>query len=409
MARAATTRPGAIEGTWSLRSIGVIAFGHGASDFYSGMVPLLIFFLVIRQQHLSPFLQGIAGFAWYLTSSIVQPLFGWYSDAHGRWWFLPVGVLLTVASVGAIGFTHDYASLLALIAVGGLGSAIMHPEAGKYAAKVGSRRHGSAISIFQIGGQVGYGIGPAVAAALLTRFGGPATALAAIPGFAAVAALFWAMPRVHERSHDHTPTRTERGRASASHGNALDVTLLVGSTGLRYLTTAAFMTYLPNVLVGRGASLEGAGEVVTAFLLVSSLGLFAGGFLGDRFGHRAVSFASLALAVPALAGFFLLPAAPALASLLVGSVLLAVQNAPGVALTQALMPRNLGMALGLMNGVAFGVGSAMVALLGMQVARIGAEGTLRGVALIPFAAAACFGMVGRWRPNAPAPGQGALP
>ena len=38
------------------------------------------------------------------------------------------------------------------------------------------------------------------------------------------------------------------------------------------------------------------------------------------------------------------------AALLVGSVLLSVQNAPGVALAQTLLPRNLGTALGLMNG-----------------------------------------------------------
>ncbi|TAM59211.1 MFS transporter, partial [bacterium] len=201
MAHAAVGAP-AQQGTWSLRSIGVVAFGHGASDFYSGMVPLLIFYLVVKQQQLSPFLQGAAGFAWYLTSSIVQPLFGWYSDAHGRWWFLPTGVLLTVAAVGAIGFTHNYPSLMALIAIGGFGSAIMHPEAGKYAAQVGSRRHGSAISIFQIGGQLGFGMGPALIAFLLARYGGAATLLAALPGLIAVAALFWAMPRVHARANE---------------------------------------------------------------------------------------------------------------------------------------------------------------------------------------------------------------
>ncbi|TAM88030.1 MFS transporter [bacterium] len=401
MARAAVT-PSTPQGTWSLRSIGVIAFGHGTSDFYSGMVPLLIFYLVIKQQHLSPFLQGVAGFAWYFTSSIVQPLFGWYSDAHGRWWFLPAGVLLTVTAVGAIGFTHDYAALLALIAVGGLGSSIMHPEAGKYAAQVGSLRHGSAISIFQIGGQVGFGIGPALIAYLLVRQGGSATALAALPGLAAVAALFWAMPHVDARARAGVRVCAESAIAGGAGSSTLDIALLVGSTGLRYLTTAAFMTYLPNVLIARGESLVTAGQVVTAFLLVGTIGLFAGGFLGDRFGHRAVSFVSLALAVPALVGFFIFPAGAGMFCLLVGSVLLAVQNAPGVALTQALMPRNLGMALGLMNGVAFGAGSALVALLGIQVEHVGAAGALYGVAFVPFAAAACFAMVGRRRSSAAA-------
>lgn len=387
-------------GAWSLRALGAVAFGHGASDFYGGMVPLLIFYLVVREQHLSPLHQGFAGFTWYFTSSIVQPAFGWYSDTRGRWWFLPAGVLCTVVSVGSIGFTRDYPTLLLLTVLGGLGSAVMHPEAGKYAAKVGSRRHGSAISIFQVGGQVGYSLGPFVIAALLERLGGRASALAAAPGLLAVAVLFWAMPRVHARAAQGTGASEPAASRGDRQGNRVDVLLLVGSTSLRFLTTSAFITYLPNVLTSRGATLGSTGQVVTAFLMVGNLGLFCGGILGDRLGHRLVGFTSMALSVPALVGFFVLPQPYAMSSLLFASVLLAAQNAPGVALTQARMPRNLATALGLMNGVAFGIGSAAVALLGRQVGRVGAASTLAGVSLVPLLGAACFLLVGRLRPTA---------
>jgi len=361
------------------------------------MVPLLIFFLVVREQGLPPLYQGVAGFAWYLTSSIVQPFFGYYSDRHGRWWFLPSGVLVAVIAVGLIGFTRDYPSLLALTALGGFGSAVMHPEAGRYAAQVGSRRHGSAISIFQVGGQLGYGLGPIVIAALLERFGSRASGLIALPGLVAVAVLFAVMPRVHARSLQDRPEAHPTANGKPAKVNLVDVVLLIGSTALRHMTTAAFITYLPNVLTGRGDTLGRAGQVVTAFLVVGNLGLLGGGILGDRLGHRVVSFVSLSLSVPALLCFFLLPSPWALAGLLVGSVLLAMQNAPGVALTQALMPRNLGMALGLMNGVAFGFGSAAVALLGTQVGRIGAGPTLSQVCFVPLLAAVCFVLVGRFR------------
>jgi hypothetical protein len=61
-----------------------------------------------------------------------------------------------------------------------------------------------------------------------------------------------------------------------------------------------------------------------------------------------------------------------------------------VALVQAMLPRNLGMALGLMNGVAFGAGSAAVALAGIWVARIGPAATLSAVSWAPLLAAAAF-------------------
>jgi hypothetical protein len=53
------------------------------------------------------------------------------------------------------------------------------------------------------------------------------------------------------------------------------------------------------------------------------------------------------------------------------------------------------MALGLMNGVAFGAGSALVTAVGFGVARIGAAGALLEVSVLPVAAAAAFWLAGR--------------
>jgi FSR family fosmidomycin resistance protein-like MFS transporter len=206
------------------------------------------------------------------------------------------------------------------------------------------------------------------------------------------------MPRVHARASTQARAApAEREEKAVPRGSLVDVVLLVGGTALRYVTTSACITYLPNLLTGRGESLEYSGRLVTAFLVVGGVGLLAGGVLGDRLGHRVVSFVSLTLSVPVLLCFFFAPPAAAIASLLLASVLLAVQNAPGVALTQAAMPKNLGMALGLINGVAFGVGSAAVALLGKAVGRVGPTLTLTYVSLVPLLAAGCFVFVGRVR------------
>ncbi|MBV9775871.1 MAG: hypothetical protein JO143_02365 [Acetobacteraceae bacterium] len=54
------------------------------------------------------------------------------------------------------------------------------------------------------------------------------------------------------------------------------------------------------------------------------------------------------------------------------------------------------MALGLINGVAFGVGSALVALVGYAVARIGADAALMRVSALPILGALVFALAG-WR------------
>ena len=381
---AAVAPGGVAQQRWNLRGLSLIAFAHGLSDFYSGALPFVIFYVVARENG-SPFVQGALGFLWYLTSSVVQPLFGAYSDRRGRWWFMPAAITLTIAGVSLSGIVHSIAALALCIVVGGLGSAVMHPEAGKYSAMLSGARRAGGISIFQIGGQIGYAAGPAVVALLLARFGGAGTLALFLPGVALVAALFVAMPHL-DRSALRAHRSRARHEAATARVDRIGVGLLVTSTGLRYFTSAAFMTYLPNLLTGRGFGLTAAGQVVSAFLLVSSIGLLAGGYLADRLGSIRVSIGSLALAVPAFLGFFALGGAPAIALLMLASVLLAIQNAPGVALVQAMMPRNLGMALGLMNGVAFGVGSALVAVVGVAVGRSGAGQALFGVSFAPLAA-----------------------
>jgi FSR family fosmidomycin resistance protein-like MFS transporter len=376
----------AVRQRWNFRGLTLVAFAHGLSDFYAGALPFVIFY-VVALQHGSPFIQGVLGFVWYLTSSVVQPLFGAYSDRRGRWWFLPTAIALTIVGVSLSGMAHSLAALVVCIVVGGLGSAIMHPEAGKYAAMLSGARRAGGISIFAIGGQVGYAAGPIVVAYLLAHYGGAGTIVLLLPGALLVGVLFATM-RGLDRSAVHAHRAATPHAPSVRGVDRFGVGLLVAATGLRYFTSAAFMTYLPNLLVARGFSLTGAGQVVSAFLLVSSVGLLAGGYLADRLGAITVSVVSLCATVPCLLAFFLFGSdAAAIAALLVGSVLLAIQNAPGVALVQSMMPRNLGTALGLMNGVAFGLGSACVAFVGILVGRSGASAALFGVGFVPLVAA----------------------
>ena len=382
-----------------------MGFAHGASDFFSGMVPLLVF-AIVSAHRLSPFYQGAIGFLWYLTSSVVQPVFGAYSDRAGRWWFLPVSVGLTATAVSLIGLSPGMIVLCALVVAGGIGSAVMHPEAGKYAALLSGARKSGGISIFQMGGAIGYAFGPIAVSRLLQAHGSEGSLMMLPAGAAACALLLFAM-----RGIDARAVRAQREEAHAARGpmQQLDrpgIALLVAGMALKYLVGAAFMTYLPNLVVQNGGTLAQAGTLVTGFLAVGVLGLYAGGRLGDRFGQMPIAIVSLVLCVPALYGFFLLPHSIAVVSLLAGNVLLNVQMAPSVAIVQRMLPRNLGMALGLMNGLAFGAGSALVTLVGVGVERIGAGASLFDVSAIPLLCAAAYWVAGRRQPEARIAGSG---
>jgi MFS transporter, FSR family, fosmidomycin resistance protein len=382
---------------WNLRGVSLMAFAHGASDLYSGVVPFVIFFDVTRAG-LPAWYQGALAFAWYLTSSIAQPLVGAYSDRRGQWWFLPASVGLTAVAVSCAAATSSVAGLVGCVVLGGLGSAVMHPEAGRYSTLLGGSRRASAISIYQIGGQLGYGIGPLVAAAALAHGGAASLAAMAVPGVLAALAVAAVLPGFARSADALAPRRAPAGGEDGGPAPAVDriaLGLLVASTALRHLVGASFAYYLPNLLTGAGLPLTAAGAVVTAFLVAAALGMYAGGATADRFGNARVSIVGLVASVPPLLLALVGHGPLAIAALLLGSALLAVQNAPGVALVQSLLPRNLGAALGLINGVAFGIGSVGVALVGVLVTRGGAALALAVVACVPLLAALAYVAVDR--------------
>jgi FSR family fosmidomycin resistance protein-like MFS transporter len=391
---------------WNLNGLLAIAFGHGISDFYSGTVALTIFF-VATNAGLSAWYQGAVGFLWYLTSSIVQPFFGAYTDRHGRWWFMPTGVLLVVLSISFASMAGSLWVLSLLIVIGGLGSAIMHPEAGKYAALLSGTRKSGGISIFQIGGSIGFALGPVSIAALLAHFGALASLVILPPGLIAVAYVYVVIRRAHVMAQPAHETQLRLDADNVATIDRLGIGLVVGSTAIRFLTTAAFMTYLPNLLAARGGTIVEAGQLVTAFLLVGIIGMYLGGYLGDRLGPVTASVVALVAAVPCLLAFFFAPPALGVGMLLLGSVFLSVQNAPGVVIVQSLLPRNLGMALGLINGVAFGAGSVLVTAVGVAVTQAGPEAALIDVSLMPLLGAAGYLIVAKRLAPAllrPAPG-----
>jgi FSR family fosmidomycin resistance protein-like MFS transporter len=260
---------------------------------------------------------------------------------------------------------------------------------------LGGARRTSAISIFQIGGQIGYGLGPAAIGLLLGAYGPQGSLWLLIPGALAVAAIVVLMRGVHASAQTLHAAHAAAPGAVRSPIDRTGVALLVISMALRYLVGASFAYYLPNLLTARGFSLAAAGTVVTGFLVFAAIGLFAGGALADRFGPVTVSVASLCAAAPVLAISLTQTGWPFVALLLCGSVLLSVQNAPGVALAQAMLPRNLGMALGLMNGVAFGFGSAAVTAIGVLVAHLGPTAALLDVSLAPLVSAVAYLAVAR--------------
>ena len=155
--------------------------GHLSADFAQGALPAILVFLK-PVLHLSYTKTAAVVLVAALTSSISQPLFGRWSDRRSTTWLLPAGVAVSAVGVTAAALAGEYALLLVVVGVSGLGVGAFHPEAMKIARHASGERRASGMAVFQTGGNLGFALGPAFAGAALALLGSPGGVLLVIPG-----------------------------------------------------------------------------------------------------------------------------------------------------------------------------------------------------------------------------------
>jgi len=145
-----------------------------------------------------------------------------------------------------------------------------------------------------------------------------------------------------------------------------------------------FLTYLPMSFEGQGIDPKMGSMILAIFLMGGAASGLYGGYLSDRIGRRSVIAVSLLL-FPLFMAFMLLSSGVWLWLLAVasGAALLASFSVT-VVLAQELLPRNLGLASGLVLGLAFGAGGVGTALSGHIADMIGLYQTLWFLTFVPI-------------------------
>src|SRR4051795_12816972 len=143
-----------------------LSSGHMAVDFANGTLPAMLPFFKDRFG-LSYTLAALLMLASAFCSSLIQPLFGLWSDSRGAIWLLPVGVAVAGIGISLAADAPSYGLVLLCVVISGLGVAAYHPEGSKFAAFASGDKRASGMSYFSIGGNLGYALGPALATPLI--------------------------------------------------------------------------------------------------------------------------------------------------------------------------------------------------------------------------------------------------
>jgi FSR family fosmidomycin resistance protein-like MFS transporter len=366
------------------RALGVLGLGHLSADFCQGALPALLPFLA-AERGWSYGALGALMLASTIGSSIVQPLFGLASDRLTRPWFMPLGVLTAGLGLAAVGLVSSYPLTALAVAVGGLGVAAFHPEAARYANLASGSRRGRGMSLFSLGGNAGFALGPALATPLMLAFGLTGTVgLAVLP---AAAAVLTALNLDELRSTGLRDLGDHAGPPPRERNAWGPFARLIGVVGLRSALYFGLQTLVPLYFVAvLGSSRVIGNTALTVMLLAGAVGTLVGGLLVDRLGPRLVMVGSMALLVPLAAGFPL--AGPEVAFALLACLgFVAISNfSVTIVLGQDYLPTRLGLAAGVTVGLAIGLGGVAAAGLGWLADRTDLETAMWVVAALPVPA-----------------------
>jgi FSR family fosmidomycin resistance protein-like MFS transporter len=359
-------------------SISLASLSHTIVDASQNILPVVLPLLVDRL-HLSYGKVGMAAALLNVSSSVIQPGFGWISDRCPTRWFMPVGIAWTGLFMSVVGLVPSYPMLLLVLVLAGLGTAAFHPIASIAVTHASGDRRGFGMSFFSAGGNLGFAIGPVVAAWLMTWLGLQGTVLVIIPGLLMAAAMYvwrgeFASPAPAASTHE----RQARGPIPWGRLSRLCAIITLRSWGY-----SGLVVFIPLLLHEQGVSLSLAGRALFVFLFFGALGGMLGGYLSDRIGRQQVIVASL-VSFPLFMAIAMRLSGPfSWLFLGIAGISLLASFSVTVVFAQELLPQHLGVASGLTFGLSFGAGGVGVGLSGLLADLFGLQMSVWLLVLLP--------------------------
>jgi len=373
-----------------------IAFGHLLNDLIQGILqPMLP--LIKEAQHLDYSQIGLIMFAFQITSSLLQPVVGTFTDKYPQPYSFSFGMLFAIAGVITLAYANSFAlTLLAACSIG-IGSSIFHPEASRVAYSASGGKRSLAQSIFQLGGNGGTALGPILVAVCVLPFGQKNTLWFVLAGVIGFSILLYVSRWYKTYLQEHLKNQATKiiTHHLSKQRVRISVALLLVLLFSKYFYTASISSYF-IFYVKEKFNVQGSqGQLLLAvYLFAMALGTVIGGIVGDKYGRKAIIWFSILGAAPftlllpymdltgtviclGFAGFILASAFPSI-----------------LVYAQELLPGRIGMISGLFYGFAFGMGGIGAACLGELIDTFGIENVYRICAFLPL-----MGMIAVFLPS----------
>ncbi len=380
------TNDNAVKNTGTIYSILlIISFGHFLNDMIQSVIPSV--YPILRDEYNLSFLQiGIITFVVQMTSSIMQPVVGAYTDRHPHPYSLTAGMVFTLAGILLLSVASTFGLILLAVATVGIGSAVFHPESSRIAQSAAGVKKGLGQSIFQVGGNGGTALGPLLAAIIILPFGQKSISWFAIAAVVAIAALFY-VGRWYKSSlrsaKEIVISPAVKNLSRKRIRQALFILCVL--TFSKYFYMASMTSYFTFFLIDKfGIDIRQSQLCLFAFLAAVAAGTLIGGAIGDRYGRKLVIWWSIFGAAPfALALPYVNLTMTIILAIVIGLVISSAFSAILVYATE-LKPGKVGMIAGVFFGLNFGLGGIASVFFGWLADRTSIEFIFQLSTLLPL-------------------------
>lgn len=357
----------ALSASTMYRILFAISLGHLLNDSMQAVVPA-VFPILEKSMNLSYMQVGWIAFALNMTSSIMQPVFGFYTDKKPAPYLLPLGMFSSMLGMIGLAFAPSFYFILLSVLFIGLGSAVFHPEGARVAYMAAGAKRGLAQSIYQVGGNTGNALAPIFTVLVFVPFGQKGavsfTGLAAIGIVLLLYVSTWYRKELAAGA-TRVKKKAAQGVKKISAEIKFAIILLIFLVFARSWYSAGIGNFYQFYLIEHyGLTIKQAQYYVFAFMIAGVIGTFFGGPIADRFGKKNVILfsmigsAPLALLLPYVSLAWVVPLFIAIGFIMSSSFSVTVVYA------QELLPGKVGMVSGLIVGLAFGMGALGAVALG---------------------------------------------
>lgn len=347
----------------------VLSSTHAVNDFYTGMLSPILPILILNFG-LSKFEVGLLS-AFLQWPSVTQPFFGRLADKVNLQKYIFLLPLITGIFMTLIGVASSTTIIAIYLLISGLSSACFHSVAPPIAGKVSGRHSGKGLSLWMVGGELGWMLSPILIIAYINAFSFEKIPYLIIPTLL-ISVLFYFRLKKISGVREHV--KVINGSTKSSLKTTLPILVpIIAIAGARSMIQSTTSVYVPTYLTEMGVNLWLAGATLSMVTGAGVLGTIVGGIYKDKIGGKPILFISQ---VGSAAFFFLFLYSSQflqIAALFFTGFFSGMYLPVALAMVQEYSPENRSFANGIYLAFQFTIGAIASLILGYLYDRLGAH------------------------------------